>query len=251
MLAADGELPKRRLMEVETHLQSCWTCRERMRSFEETVAGFVRARNQELQSQIPPCAGPRALLRARLARASAENSGRWPRQGMAWRLMTAVSCAFVLTATAVVFELTVKAEGPRPNARVTPGETRPITVAEVCSRPEAEVVVKNISPETRRKVLETYGIKREGSGEFEVDYLITPDLGGVDSVRNLWPQPYSTRWNAKMKDQLEQRLHDMVCAGRMELPMAQRVIAQDWIGAYKKFVLTPGSASPPSPPVVR
>lgn len=72
--------------------------------------------------------------------------------------------------------------------------------------------------------------------DFEVDYLITPDLGGAESLRNLWPQPYSATWNARVKDRLEQRLHQLVCAGKMDLSTAQHDIATDWIGAYKKYV---------------
>jgi hypothetical protein len=71
-----------------------------------------------------------------------------------------------------------------------------------------------------------------------VDYLITPELGGVDSIRNLWPQPYSTVWNAHVKDMLEERLHALVCSGQVDLATAQREIATDWIGAYKKYFHT-------------
>ena len=142
----------------------------------------------------------------------------------------------VVAGAVFMLEIRARAEGPRPDARVTPGETRPISLAEVCSKPEAEVVVDDISLETRRQVMETYGVRARKPGDFEVDYLITPDLGGAHTVRNLWPQPYSARWNAKVKDKLEQRLHDLVCAGKVDLQTAQRDIATDWIGAYKRYV---------------
>jgi hypothetical protein len=236
VMAADGELPDRRATEIRAHLDSCWTCRERMRSLEETIAGFVRARNRELGDQIPPAEGPRALLRARLAEARAGEGTRSRWAGTLVRRATATAACFcALAATLVVLELTVNAEGSRPNSRVTPGETRPIALSEVCKTQQAEVV-RNISTETRNQVLATYGIKPWKTAEFEVDYLITPDLGGAESMRNLWPQPYSARWNAKVKDRLEQRLHDLVCAGKVDLSTAQRDIASDWIGAYKKYV---------------
>jgi hypothetical protein len=64
-------------------------------------------------------------------------------------------------------------------------------------------------------------------------------LGGADDIRNLWPEPYrSTAWNARVKDTLEERLHEMVCAGQLDLPTAQRDIATDWIAAYKKYFHT-------------
>jgi len=181
-----------------------------------------------------PAAGPRALLRARMAEIStAETAG--ASRGVLGRVLAVAACGCVVVATLVLFEMNVNAEGPRPNAQITPGETRPITMAEVCSSPNA-AVVGEIAQETRLQVLAKYGVATRTPGEFEVDYLITPDLGGAESVKNLWPQPYSARWNAKQKDALEQKLHDLVCSGSMDLPTAQREISTNWIAAYKKYV---------------
>lgn len=38
-----------------------------------------------------------------------------------------------------------------------------------------------------------------------------------------------------MKDDLEDRLRDMVCAGSLDLTEAQKEIAENWIAAYKKY----------------
>ena len=74
---------------------------------------------------------------------------------------------------------------------------------------------------------------------YEVDYLITPALGGADDIGNLWPQSYSaTIWNARVKDALEDRLHELVCRGDVDLTTAQREISRDWISAYKKYFHT-------------
>jgi hypothetical protein len=228
LLAADGELPSRRRAEVTAHLEACWSCRERMESLESTITDFVRARNHELNTQLPPAAGPRALLRARMNEAAA------PRRSFsAGRL---VAAAAVVLAVVIVFGSTVNAEGPKPKSGLTPGETRPITIEEVCRSADAEVVARNIPDETRQKVFAAYGIRSPRPNQFEVDYLITPDLGGTESIRNLWPQPYSARWNARTKDELEQRLHQLVCSGKLDLATAQHDIAVDWIGAYKKYV---------------
>jgi hypothetical protein len=45
-------------------------------------------------------------------------------------------------------------------------------------------------------------------------------------------------WNAHVKDTLEEHLHEMVCAGKLDLSTAQRDIAMDWIAAYKKYFQT-------------
>ena len=44
-----------------------------------------------------------------------------------------------------------------------------------------------------------------------------------------------------MKDALEVKLHNLVCAGQLDLKTAQREIASNWIEAYKKYV----AKSPP------
>ena len=51
--------------------------------------------------------------------------------------------------------------------------------------------------------------------EYELDYLITPELGGLADRRNLWPEPYGLRsWNAHAKDALENR----AAAARVQRP---------------------------------
>ena len=56
--------------------------------------------------------------------------------------------------------------------------------------------------------------------EYELDYLITPELGGVGDARNLWPQRYdSDVWNARVKDDLERLLPRLVCDGAVDLGM--------------------------------
>jgi hypothetical protein len=75
--------------------------------------------------------------------------------------------------------------------------------------------------------------------EYELDYLITPELGGVADQRNLWPERYASGvWNARVKDDLEELLPQLVCDGTLALATAQRDIANDWIAAYKKYFRT-------------
>ena len=46
-----------------------------------------------------------------------------------------------------------------------------------------------------------------------------------------------------MKDALERKLHNLVCAGQLDLNTAQREIASNWIDGYQKYV----AKSPPAP----
>jgi hypothetical protein len=91
----------------------------------------------------------------------------------------------------------------------------------------------------RRQVFDEYGIKGGSPTAYEVDYLITPALGGADDIHNLWPQSYtSTVWNAQVKDALEDHLRNLVCDGQLDLATAQHEIAMNWIDAYKKYFHT-------------
>jgi hypothetical protein len=124
-----------------------------------------------------------------------------------------------------------------PDTSLTPGAAVPFDRAMLCSQETAGNKV--VPAPLQRKVFEEYRIPGADPRAYEVDYLITPALGGADDIRNLWPQPYSApNWNARVKDALEDRLHDMVCDGGIELGEAQREIATNWIAAYKKYFHT-------------
>ena len=61
LLAADGELPVRRVSQIRAHLAACWDCRARMAETEGTIADFTRTYRQILESSIatgrrPACA---------------------------------------------------------------------------------------------------------------------------------------------------------------------------------------------------
>jgi hypothetical protein len=125
-----------------------------------------------------------------------------------------------------------------PMADVTPGFIRPVTLQELCSGTEHGPTAL-IAQSVHRQVFHSYGTDSRAAAEYELDHLITPELGGASDVRNLWPQAYShTPWNAYVKDELERLFHRLVCVGELELATAQREIAKDWISAYKKYFRT-------------
>ena len=124
-----------------------------------------------------------------------------------------------------------------PEPSLTPGVAVAVNPEQVCrsTRPKNRIVPVSL----QRRVFEEYGIAGAEPRAYEVDYLITPALGGADDIRNLWPQSYSSAvWNARVKDALEDRLHDMVCEGQLDLATAQQDISSDWIAAYKKYFHT-------------
>jgi hypothetical protein len=123
-----------------------------------------------------------------------------------------------------------------PDSARTPGATLPVTPADICV-PGYSRKVRNVPAAVKRQAYESYGIPTHRPHQYEVDHLISLELGGSNSIRNLWPESYETEpWNAQVKDRLENELHRRVCAGEMPLAVAQRAIATDWIAAYRQYV---------------
>lgn len=123
-----------------------------------------------------------------------------------------------------------------PNPKLTPGETLDLTANDLCD-PRRDFG-DNISITVKRQVMDRYGIGPTQTG-YNIDHLIPMKLGGSGSIKNLWPQPISGQWNHHRKNQLERRLHKMVCDGSLDLKKAQQEIASDWVRAYKKYIGEP------------
>lgn len=80
------------------------------------------------------------------------------------------------------------------------------------------------------------------TGDYEEDHLISLELGGsANSANNLWPEPYNARAGARVKDQLENKLHDLICAGVISLRTAQHAIADNWWRAYQHYIGWPAA----------
>ncbi len=69
---------------------------------------------------------------------------------------------------------------------------------------------------------------------YEYDHLVPLELGGApNDPRNLWPEPGGS---PNPKDELENRLRELVCSDAMQLPVAQREIATNWVVAYHHLI---------------
>jgi hypothetical protein len=254
--AADGELPDRRAGHVRAHLASCWSCRARMADIEAAIADFVRGYYQAFDSRLPSADGPRALLQAHLTELAGNSEARPWASWFSFRrfvsttriaavstvaLTAALVCVFVIRHTTAHNGKTSVAAFEReslPQRSLTPGATRSVNLSDVCSMPHEEVV-REVPASMRDEVLRRYGIMNARGEDYEIDFLITPGLGGAEDIHNLWPESYkSPTWNASVKDALEDRLHQLVCSGHLDLSTAQRDIATDWIAAYKKYFHT-------------
>jgi hypothetical protein len=237
LLFADGETRGRQEAAIREHLSACWSCRLRMRELEDAIADAARVHRETAHPPLPSPDGPRALLRARLRELTAEG----PASDAGWinrNIRTFALCAAAGALLAVVWLRTATDERDAiPRSDLTPGAVRALAATDVC-RVQLTGNAR-VMPAVARQVFAEYGMPDAERRAYEVDYLITPALGGSDDIHNLWPQPYNgSPWNAHVKDALEDRLRGMVCGGQLDLATAQREIAVNWIAAYKKYFHT-------------
>ena len=73
----------------------------------------------------------------------------------------------------------------------------------------------------------------------EYDHLISLELGGTNSVSNLWPEPNksSATGTTNPKDAVENTLHRAICAHKVTLSAAQEAIAHNRVTAVKDLGL--------------
>lgn len=136
-----------------------------------------------------------------------------------------------------------------PNSTVTPGEAVLHSKADVCGK-KWGTDERHVTKEMKTQVYGEYGTApgkgvcalkthtgKKGQSVTvgcEVDHLVSRELGGADTLANLWPQPYTQNPGAYQKDWLENQLHKEVCAGTITLDDAQKEIKTDWYAAYLK-----------------
>jgi hypothetical protein len=95
--------------------------------------------------------------------------------------------------------------------------------------------VRRVSESTKAAVYREYGIASHRRGEFEVDHLVSLELGGSNAISNLWPEAASPSPGFHEKDRVENYLHAQVCAGQMSLRRAEHEIATNWLAIYRQM----------------
>jgi hypothetical protein len=134
-----------------------------------------------------------------------------------------------------------------PDHAKTPGDVLTTDAAAICVHGYTKTV-RDVPQAMKDQIYSSYGITDRKPREYEIDHLVSLELGGSNSARNLWPQSYLTQpLNAHTKDKLENRMHKLVCDGQLDIRTAQQEIAKDWIGAYAKYIgPVPGYAATPT-----
>jgi hypothetical protein len=131
------------------------------------------------------------------------------------------------------------------DARCTPGSLNPHVTqtniaATICRRGWTSTVrpPESITAPEKRASMSAYGFATAGSA-FEYDHLVPLELGGaVNDAHNLWPEPdagIGEGFYRNPKDRLERALNRLVCAGTMTLSQAQKLVATDWVAAFRRY----------------
>ena len=122
-----------------------------------------------------------------------------------------------------------------PDSACTPGAVfADVTKDQVCV-PGYSSGVRNVPDSVKNQVYAEYGVASHTTGEYEVDHLISLELGGSNDIANLWPEPAEPRPGFHEKDKVENYLHQQVCNGAMSMADAQYIIATDWLSVYNQL----------------
>jgi len=120
-----------------------------------------------------------------------------------------------------------------PDARCTPGARfSRATTAKVCQSGYSKRV-RNVPQSVKTAVFRAYGVTSHSRATYEVDHLVPLELGGSNTLANLFAEPANPRPGFRQKDGLENRLHAEVCHGSRTLFSAQRGIAGDWLSLFR------------------
>ena len=132
--------------------------------------------------------------------------------------------------------------GVTPDRRCSPGAYYSgLTTAVICASTFRTGTIRDVPEAEKFAVEREYGMAARGYGyTIEIDHIVALELGGSNDIANLFPEPGSGLDNYHVKDRLENRAHDAVCAGQLSLRTAQAAMAADWEGLYRRlFGVTP------------
>ena len=131
--------------------------------------------------------------------------------------------------TIILFVVALPAQaqhGSLPNPKLTPGRVA-----------KHDKDRRDLNEAMEKKVFARYRLPWERRGEFKIDHLIPRELGGADTIDNLWPQNVRVKpYDADRKELLTEVLIEKVRSGRMTLAQAQEAIRRDWIDAFVDHV---------------
>jgi hypothetical protein len=117
----------------------------------------------------------------------------------------------------------------------TPGALTATGTKDAICKPGYAKSVRNVPDSEKNQDYAEYGITSHAPGQYEVDHLVSLELGGSNDIANLWPELASPKPGFHEKDKVENYLHDQVCSGAISLLQAQTKIATNWLAVYNQM----------------
>ncbi len=115
-----------------------------------------------------------------------------------------------------------------PDSACTPGAVFAIGTTTICTVGYT-MKVRDVPLSEKKQVFKEYGISYSLHANYEVDHLISLEIGGSNDISNLWPESYLISNGSRTKDSFENYLHSQVCKGSITLSEAQHEISSNWI----------------------
>ena len=130
---------------------------------------------------------------------------------------------------------------PVPDPNCTPGAFNPTITLEILQDPKFRtgcIRDKATTPQEKSQTYSWYDIKHPSNNQgatqvYELDHFVPLELGGADTLDNIWPQCGPSRVALanryfKQKDLVENYLASMVRANKADLDQARKCITADW-----------------------
>ena len=109
-----------------------------------------------------------------------------------------------------------------PNPKLTPGRIA-----------QSDKDRGGVTVEMEQKVFARYRLPWASRVTFKIDHLIPLELGGADTIDDLWPQSLRARpYGSDRKELLTEVLLRRIAKREMTLEEAQEQIRRDWIDAF-------------------
>lgn len=113
-----------------------------------------------------------------------------------------------------------------PNPKLTPGRIA-----------ERDKDRGGVTLKMEKKVFSRYRLPWPRRAEFKIDHLIPVELGGADTIDNLWPQSLRAKpYGADRKELLTEVFLERVAKKQITLEQARELIRKDWIDAFVDHV---------------
>lgn len=123
--------------------------------------------------------------------------------------------------------------GLRPD--LSPGEAKPMTREQICQQAYSPDASTSVPSTLWAAVLQRYGLSWEQRMEYLAATIIPTALGGLMSLRNVFPIPKVSEWSLSRKQLVEQKVFSELCLGHLTVGEAQSKAGVQWETTWRIY----------------